>query len=80
MVGGAPLERPVRVWWNFVAMDRARIAAAAQRWSDDGFPHIPGVTQRVAVLPWRVYAGPLLRRLQASVREPSTTVIAGKPR
>jgi redox-sensitive bicupin YhaK (pirin superfamily) len=53
VVGGAPLERPVRMWWNFVATDRERIAAAAQRWSDDGFAPIPGETQRVAAPPWR---------------------------
>lgn len=53
VVGGAPLERPVRMWWNFVATDRDRIAAAAQRWSDDRFPQIPGETQRVAAPPWR---------------------------
>lgn len=52
VVGGAPLERPVRMWWNFVATDRDRIAAAARRWSDDGFPQIPGERQRVAAPPW----------------------------
>jgi redox-sensitive bicupin YhaK (pirin superfamily) len=53
VVGGAPLERPVRMWWNFVATDRDRIAAAAQRWSNDGFEPIPGETDRVAAPPWR---------------------------
>jgi redox-sensitive bicupin YhaK (pirin superfamily) len=53
VLGGAPLERPVRMWWNFVATDRARIAAAARRWADAGFEHIPGETQRVVAPPWR---------------------------
>lgn len=53
VIGGAPLEQPVRMWWNFVATDRARIAAAAQRWAGDGFAPIPGETGRVAAPPWR---------------------------
>jgi redox-sensitive bicupin YhaK (pirin superfamily) len=53
VVGGAPLERPVRMRWNFAATERDRIAAAAERWSNDGFEHIPGETQRVAAPPWR---------------------------
>ncbi|MDO9199645.1 pirin family protein, partial [Rhodoferax sp.] len=34
VIGGAPLEQPVRMWWNFVSTDRARIADAAQRWEE----------------------------------------------
>lgn len=53
VIGGAPLEQPVRMWWNFVATDRERIAEAARRWEDGGFTPIPGETQRVAAPPWR---------------------------
>ncbi len=53
VIGGAPLEQPVRMWWNFVATDRDRIADAARRWEDGGFTPIPGDTQRVAAPPWR---------------------------
>lgn len=53
VIGGEPLEQPVRMWWNFVATDRARIAEAAQRWTNDGFAPIPGETDRVAAPPWR---------------------------
>ena len=52
VIGGAPLEQPVRMWWNFVATDRERIAAAAQRWEAGDFPVIPGETQRIAAPPW----------------------------
>lgn len=53
VVGGAALEQPVRMWWNFVATDRERIAAAVERWGNDGFERIPDETQRVAAPPWR---------------------------
>lgn len=48
VVGGAPLEQPVRMWWNFVATDPQRIADAAQRWEQGLFDPIPGETERVA--------------------------------
>jgi hypothetical protein len=53
VIGGAALEQPVRMWWNFVATDRARMAEAAQRWAEGGFPAIPGETDRIAAPPWR---------------------------
>ncbi|WP_232230046.1 pirin-like C-terminal cupin domain-containing protein [Polaromonas glacialis] len=53
VIGGAALEQPVRMWWNFVATDRARIAQAAQRWSEGGFEPIAGEMDRVAAPPWR---------------------------
>ncbi|MBL8352875.1 MAG: pirin family protein [Burkholderiaceae bacterium] len=52
VIGGAPLVQPVRMWWNFVASDRERIAEAARRWAADGFDAIPGETARVAAPPW----------------------------
>jgi redox-sensitive bicupin YhaK (pirin superfamily) len=53
VIGGAPLAQPVRMWWNFVASDRERIAEAARRWTDGGFAPIPGETDRIAAPPWR---------------------------
>jgi redox-sensitive bicupin YhaK (pirin superfamily) len=53
VIGGAPLERPVRMWWNFVASERERIAEAAARWEAGGFPDIAGERTRVAAPPWR---------------------------
>jgi len=52
VIGGAPLERPVRMWWNFVASDQALIAEAARRWNEDGFEPIPGETDRLIAPPW----------------------------
>ncbi|MCM2295847.1 pirin family protein [Rhodoferax sp.] len=53
VIGGAPLAQPVRMWWNFVASDRERIAEAARRWADGGFATIPGEIDRIAAPPWR---------------------------
>lgn len=61
LIGGAPLEQPVRMWWNFVSTQRERIAAAAHEWAQDGaldgshgrFAAIPGETERVEAPPWR---------------------------
>ena len=53
VIGGEPLAQPVRMWWNFVASDRQRIADAARRWADGGFAPIPGETDRLAAPPWR---------------------------
>jgi redox-sensitive bicupin YhaK (pirin superfamily) len=58
VVGGAPLAQPVRMWWNFVSTDPARIEAAAQRWAAGGFNDIPGDTERIAAPPWRPLHGP----------------------
>lgn len=52
VIGGAPLEQPVRMWWNFVATDRERIANAAKRWEEGGFASIPGETDRVQGPKW----------------------------
>ncbi|MEK8034608.1 pirin family protein [Ideonella sp. DXS29W] len=41
VIGGAPLG-PRLIWWNFVATDRSFIEQAAQRWSTQAFPVIPG--------------------------------------
>lgn len=46
LFGGEPLgER--RLWWNFVASDRALIAAARERWGAGDFPPVPGETERL---------------------------------
>jgi len=53
VVGGAPLEQPVRMWWNFVSVDRDRIAAAAKRWEANEFNMIAGETERIPAPKWR---------------------------
>jgi hypothetical protein len=40
--GGAPLEEPRYIDWNFVASDKALIESAKQRWRSGLFPAVPG--------------------------------------
>jgi redox-sensitive bicupin YhaK (pirin superfamily) len=43
--GGAPLEKPRFVWWNFVSSRRERILQAAEDWKAGRFPAVPGETE-----------------------------------
>lgn len=47
VVGGAPLDGPRFLRWNFVATSRERIEAAEARWAADAFPAVPGETERI---------------------------------
>ena len=40
--GGAPLDGPRRINWNFVASDPAVIEQARQRWAAGDWPTVPG--------------------------------------
>jgi redox-sensitive bicupin YhaK (pirin superfamily) len=42
--GGAPLDGPRHVWWNFVSSSRARIEQAADDWKSGRFAQVPGET------------------------------------
>lgn len=41
LLGGAPLDGPRRLWWNFVAADKQRIERAKSDWRDGRFPPVP---------------------------------------
>jgi redox-sensitive bicupin YhaK (pirin superfamily) len=48
ILGGAPLDGPRFVWWNFVATSREKIEAAKVAWNGrdkNVFPDIPGETE-----------------------------------
>ncbi len=45
--GGAPLDGPRRINWNFVASDPAVIEQARQRWAAGDRPTVPGETERI---------------------------------
>jgi hypothetical protein len=45
LFGGASLDGPRRLWWNFVASDPALIEVAKRRWVDGGFDPVPGETE-----------------------------------
>jgi redox-sensitive bicupin YhaK (pirin superfamily) len=51
LVGGAPLDGPRIVWWNFVARDRARIEQAGRDWKEGRFGIVPGDEEEFIPLP-----------------------------
>ena len=42
LLGGAAMDGPRYIWWNFVASDRERIRHAALRWRAGDYPAVPG--------------------------------------
>jgi redox-sensitive bicupin YhaK (pirin superfamily) len=51
LIGGAPLDGPRIVWWNFVARTRERIDLAAGDWKAGRFPEVPGDEEEFIPLP-----------------------------
>jgi redox-sensitive bicupin YhaK (pirin superfamily) len=47
MFGGAPLDAPRHVWWNFVSSSRERIEQAKADWRAHRFAPVPGDTERI---------------------------------
>ncbi|MCY1263528.1 Pirin [compost metagenome] len=47
MIGGAPLDGPRRMNWNFVASDPALIEDARRRWAAGEWPKVPGEVERI---------------------------------
>jgi redox-sensitive bicupin YhaK (pirin superfamily) len=47
LAGGAPLDGPRHIEWNFVASSRERIDAAKQQWRERRFPPVPGDPERI---------------------------------
>ncbi len=45
LLGGAPLDAPRTLWWNFVHSDPARIARAKEDWQAGRFERVPGETE-----------------------------------
>ncbi len=41
LIGGAPLDEPLLLWWNFVERTHEDVVAARQRWLDGGFDPVP---------------------------------------
>jgi hypothetical protein len=41
LCGGAPLDGPRHVWWNFVSSRRDRIQQAKEDWRAERFPVVP---------------------------------------
>jgi redox-sensitive bicupin YhaK (pirin superfamily) len=51
LLGGAPLEGPRHIYWNFVSSSKERIEQAKQDWKAGRFPKIPGDDQDFIPLP-----------------------------
>ena len=47
LLGGAPLDGPRRMNWNFVASDPALIEQARGRWAAGDWPGVPGESERI---------------------------------
>jgi redox-sensitive bicupin YhaK (pirin superfamily) len=47
LLGGAPLEGPRYIWWNFVSSRRERIDQASEDWREGRFAAVPGETERI---------------------------------
>jgi redox-sensitive bicupin YhaK (pirin superfamily) len=59
VLGGATLDGPRHVWWNFVSSSQERIRQAADDWAAERFAPVPGETERIPLPdPPRVVAYP----------------------
>jgi redox-sensitive bicupin YhaK (pirin superfamily) len=47
LLGGAPLEGPRHIWWNFVSSSRERIEQAKRDWQLGAFAPVPGDDERI---------------------------------
>ncbi|MFZ3219114.1 MAG: pirin-like C-terminal cupin domain-containing protein, partial [Rhodoferax sp.] len=53
LFGGATLDAPRFLWWNFVSSQRERVAEAKARWAEQTFAPVPGETDFVPLPPER---------------------------
>ncbi len=51
LCGGAPMDGPRHVWWNFVSSSRDRINQAKDDWRNQRFPVVPDDSQERIPLP-----------------------------
>jgi hypothetical protein len=47
LLGGARMDGPRFIWWNFVSSSKARIERAKDDWREDRFGQVPGETERI---------------------------------
>lgn len=52
LLGGAPLDGPRLVHWNFVSSRRERIEKAKSDWKEERFAEIPGESGRIPLPEW----------------------------
>lgn len=51
LLGGAVMDGPRYIWWNFVASDKDMIRQAAENWQNNQFPTVPGDEEEFIPLP-----------------------------
>lgn len=51
LFGGAPMEGPRYIWWNFVSSRRERIEQAKEEWASGRFDTVPGDEEEFIPLP-----------------------------
>ena len=51
LLGGAPLDGPRHLWWNFVSSSKERIERAKREWTSGAFGLIPGDDKEFIPLP-----------------------------
>jgi redox-sensitive bicupin YhaK (pirin superfamily) len=42
LLGGAPMDGPRHIWWNFVSSSKERIEKAKADWKEGRFGSVPG--------------------------------------
>jgi len=47
LLGGAPLDGPRHIWWNFVSSSPERIERAKLDWREERFTEVPGDSERI---------------------------------
>jgi redox-sensitive bicupin YhaK (pirin superfamily) len=47
LLGGATMDGPRHIWWNFVSSSSERIDQAAADWAAERFAPVPGETERI---------------------------------
>jgi redox-sensitive bicupin YhaK (pirin superfamily) len=47
LLGGAPLDGPRHIWWNFVSSSLERIERAKLDWREQRFAAVPGDDERM---------------------------------
>lgn len=51
LLGGAPIDGPRQIWWNFVSSSKERIEQAKRDWKEGRFQKIPGDEKEFIPLP-----------------------------
>lgn len=51
LFGGAPMDGPRYIWWNFVSSRRERIEQAKEEWAQGRFDTVPGDAEEFIALP-----------------------------